>query len=327
MKLRTYYLFSTNTAHSHSIGGNTMKSIEQRRPDIQYREVLADVLNNGLKATSQQGTDAITLIGPKPMRFRLSEGFPMITERNMAPKCSDTLPVTIWQQAIGEICGFINGAVTVEELEQFGCYWWKNWATTEKCAKRGLPAGNLGPGSYGAAFHDFPTLEGGHFNQFQHLVEQINEEPQLRTHFVSPWIPQYIGRGKAKQQKVVVAPCHGWINVRIIDGKLILNMFQRSADLPIGVPSNMIQYAALTMMLARVTGYEAYEYVHTLSDAHIFVDQVPAVEKMLERAPLPLPTMELLPSDGKSLFDFRKEDFILSDYDPHPGIKGIPVAI
>jgi thymidylate synthase len=303
-----------------------MKPYAERTPDSQYKALLKEVLENGVRTPSQQGTDALTLIAPRPMRFRLENGFPMITERNMNPAASERLPVTIWQQAIGEICAFINGARTVEELEKFGCHWWDVWCTPEKCSKRGLETGDLGPGSYGAAFHDFPTRDNETFNQFRHIVEQIKEEPQLRTHFVSPWIPQYTGRGKGKQQKVVVCPCHGWLNIRVINGKLTLHMMQRSGDTPIGVPSNMVQYAALTLMLAHVTGTVPYEYVHTISDAHIFVDQVPAVEKMLERDSRPFPTMKINTAKT-NLFDFRKEYFELSDYNPHPGIKGIPVAI
>lgn len=303
-----------------------MKPVSERTPDNQYKELLREVLKKGVKTPSQQGVDALTLIAPKPMRFRLENGFPMITERNMNPVVSENLPVTVWQQTVGEIFAFVNGARTVEELEKFGCHWWKMWCTEKKCSKRGLETGDLGPGSYGAAFHDFPTQDGGSFNQFKHIVEQIQEEPQLRTHFVTPWIPQYTGRGKGKQQKVVVCPCHGWLNIRIIEGKLTLHMMQRSGDTPIGVPSNMVQYAALTLALAHVTSTIPYEYVHSISDAHIFVDQIPAVEKMLERESRPFPTMKIN-TDKKDLFEFRKEDFELSDYNPHPGIKGIPVAI
>lgn len=303
-----------------------MKPVAERTPDNQYKELLREVLEKGIRTPSQQGVDALTLIAPKPMRFRLENGFPMITERNMNPAVSENLPVTVWQQAVGEIFAFVNGAHTVEELEKFGCHWWKMWCTEKKCAKRGLETGDLGPGSYGAAFHDFPTQDGGAFNQFKHIVEQIKEEPQLRTHFVTPWIPQYTGRGKGKQQKVVVCPCHGWLNIRIIEGKLTLHMMQRSGDTPIGVPSNMVQYATLTLALAHVTNTVPFEFVHTISDAHIFVDQIPAVEKMLERESRPFPTMKIN-TDIKDLFEFRKEDFELSDYNPHPGIKGIPVAI
>jgi thymidylate synthase len=169
-------------------------------------------------------------------------------------------------------------------------------------------------------------IDGGAYNQFKNIVEQIKEKPHLRTHFITPWIPQYTIRGKGKQQKVVVAPCHGWIHIRIIDNKLTLHMIQRSGDVPVGVPSNMIQYGALTLALAQATNTIPYEYIHTISDAHIYVDQVPAVETLLKREPRKFPTMKINTAK-KDIFDFRKEDFELSDYEPHPGIKAIPVAI
>lgn len=294
--------------------------------DTQYRERLKLILDQGVRVESQTGTDTISYIGIPPMRFDLSNGFPMITERNMAPKESERLPVTIWKQAIAEIIGFINGARTLEQLESFGCSWWAPWGTEEKTKKRGLEVGDLGPGSYGAAFHDFPTADGGTYNQFQNIVEQIQEFPHLKTHLISPWIPQYTIRGTGKTQKVVVCPCHGWVHILIQNNKLNLHMFQRSGDLPIGVPSNMVQYAALTMMLAHVTGYEPGTYVHSISDAHIYVDQIPAVEKMLTREPRLFPTMKLIKKHN-SLFDFRYTDFAVEDYNPHPGIPGIPVAI
>lgn len=304
-----------------------MKPLAERAPDAQYQRLLRDILERGERTNSQQGVDALTLIGPNPLHFKFENGFPIINERNMAPKESERLPVTIWRQAIGEICAFANGVRTQKGLEEFGCTWWESWVTPEKCAKRGLEAGDLGPGSYGAAFHDFPTSEGATYNQFQNIIEQIREFPHLRTHFISPWIPQYIIRGTGKQQKVVVAPCHGWIHLRVLDNKLTLHMFQRSADVPVGVPSNMVQYGALLMMLAHATGTEPYEYVHSFSDAHIYVDQVPAVETMLSREPKPLATMKMDTSDIKDFFDFRHTNFQIEDYEPHPGIKGIPVAI
>jgi len=303
-----------------------MKPLSERIPDSQYKRLLKDILDRGTRSIAQQGTDTISLIGPAPLHFKFENGFPIINERNMAPKESERLPVTVWRQAIGEICAFINGARAQKSLEEFGVSWWKSWLTKEKCEKRGLEEGDLGPGSYGAAFHDFPTSEGKPYNQIQNIIEQIREFPHLKTHFITPWIPQYIIRGKGKQQKVVVCPCHGWIHLRVFDNKLTLHMFQRSADVPVGVPSNMVQYAALTMMIAHATGTIPYEYVHSFSDAHIFVDQIPAVETMLAREPKPLATMKLI-NTHDSIFDFRHSDFELSDYNPHPGIKAIPVAI
>lgn len=293
--------------------------------DAQYQAVLRAILKDGLRTTAQQGVDTISLIGSPVMRFRLSNGFPLITERDMAPVFKSGKP-TVWQQAIAEITAFINGARTQAELEQFGCFWWKPWLTEEKCHKRGLETGDLGPGSYGAAFHDFPTSEGETINQFAIILQQMRERPHLKTHFISPWIPQYTPRVKGRTQKVVVCPCHGWLNLRIFDNKLIVHMMQRSGDVPVGVPSNMVQYAALTMMVAAVLGLEPYEYVHTISDAHIFVDQVPAVEEMLRREPKAFPTMTLV-NQKADLFAYRYTDFELSDYHPHPAISKIPVAI
>jgi len=297
-----------------------------RSPDTQYKKLLQEVLDKGERTNTQQDIDAISLIGPASMHYKLENGFPMITERNLDPKVSERLKVTIWQQAIAEIIGFINGARTLEQLEEFGCYWWAPWGTEAKCHKRGLETGDLGPGSYGAAFHDFPTANGGTYNQFQNIVEQIKEFPHLKTHFITPWVPQYTVRGTGKQQKVVVCPCHGWVHIRVINKKLTLHMFQRSGDVPVGVPSNMVQYAALTMMIAQATGTIPYEFVHSFSDAHIFVDQIPAVEEMLKRESLPFPVMKLT-SDSTDLFSFRKDDFELTEYAHHSGIKNIPVAI
>jgi len=297
-----------------------MLSYDQRTPDTQYREMLRNILDHGVRVKSQQigfSTDALTLIGPRPFHFKLENGFPMITERSVKG---------FWRGSIGEICAFLNGARTLEQLESFGCKFWTAWGTPEKTAKRGLAPGDLGPGSYGAAFHDFPTIEGEPYNQFKNIVEQMREFPHLRTHFISPWIPQYTIRGTGKTQKVVVAPCHGWIHLRIIDGKLTLHMIQRSADMPVGVPSNMIQYTALLMMFAKVTGTIPYEFVHSFSDAHIYVDQIPNVEELLKREPKKFPTVTLK-KDTDDIFSFRADDFELSDYDAHPSMKDIPVAV
>lgn len=299
-----------------------MKLYGDRTPDTQYSDLLRRIQTEGERAGTQLEEDAISVTGAT-MRFKLDNGFPMITERNMNPAIE---PITIWRHAIAEIIGFINGARTQTQLETYGCHWWKAWATEEKCAKRGLETGDLGPGSYGAAFHDFPTANGGTYNQFQNIVEQIRELPHLRTHFITPWIPQYTIRGTGKQQKVVVCPCHGWVHIRIIDNKLTLHMFQRSGDVPIGIPSNMVQYAALALMIAHVTGKIPHEYVHTISDAHIYVNQMDSVDTMLKRKPRPFPTMKIN-TDKTDLFSFTKDDFELSDYHPYPGIKKIPVSI
>ncbi len=294
------------------------KDFAKRIPDAQYSDLLKNILKNGVFSDTRQGPRALTVIGTQ-MHFKINNGFPLITDRSL---------LSFWQKPIGELCAFINGARTTEELAKFGCTWWGAWTSKEKTEKRGLVEGDIGPGSYGAAFHDFPTQDGKNFNQFKHLIEQIKELPELRTHFVTPWIPQYIVRGKGKHQKVTIAPCHGWVHVRVIDSKLYLHMFQRSGDVPIGVPSNMVQYAALLIMIGHLTGYEPTEYIHTISDSHIYEDQIEKVREMIKRKPLKLPTVKLTKEGLKinSIFDFRSEHFELSDYDPHPSILKIPVA-
>jgi thymidylate synthase len=291
----------------------------ERRPvSTEYRRVLQRILDSGIEVETRQGVSALTVM-QQCMAFPLAQGFPVITERSIR---------SFWRKPIGELCAFINGAITLKELEEFGCDWWDPWATPEKTIKKGIEPGSIGPGSYGGAFHDFPTSEGPPFNQFKHLVEQLRELPNDRTHFVSPWIPQYQGRGEGKRPQTTIAPCHGWVHVRVLNGGLHLHMFQRSGDVPVGVPSNMIQYAALTLMLEHLTGYPAVTYYHTISDAHIYANQVDAVRQMLATEPLPLPTVRL--SDvGRAVFDihdFRAEHFELSDYNPNPGISAIPVA-
>lgn len=290
---------------------------DQRRPDSQYRDLLARILEQGEKTPTRQGPPALTLM-QQSMRFDLCAGFPMITERSIRG---------FWRKPIGELCAFINGATTLEELRAFGCDWWDDWATEEKAAKRGLAPGDIGPGSYGGAFHHFPTSEGVAFDQFRHLVEQITELPGDRTHFVSPWIPQYQTRGRGKTPRTTIAPCHGWVHVRILNERLHLHMFQRSGDVPVGVPSNMVQYAALALMLEQLTGFGAAAYYHTISDAHIYADQVDQVQVMLAREPRRLPTVYLNEA-GRAvtdIHDFRAEHFELADYDPHPGLR-IPVS-
>lgn len=290
----------------------------ERLPDKQYPNTLRRIIAEGLWAPTRQGPDALTVIGHQNS-FDLQNGFPMITERSMAG---------FWRKPIDELCAFINGVRTREGLKEFGVTWWDPWTTVEKSRKRGLEPGDIGPGSYGAAFHDFPTSEGEGFDQFAHLVEQINELPDLRTHFVSPWIPQYNVRGEGKDTKVTLAPCHGWIHVRVLEGEIYLHMFQRSADVPVGVPSNMIQYAALALMLEHLTGRKARKFVHTMSDAHIYRDQMDVVEEILEREPGTFPTVVLNEEGLKvtDIHDFRGHHFELRDYKPHPSIIGIPVA-
>jgi len=291
----------------------------KRKSDSQYQDLLRMVHMHGeYRKQTNQGVGAISMFRPPiECRFDLRNGIPLITERK----------ISFWRAAIGELLAFINGAVTVAEMEAFGCKWWHKWATKDLTDRAGLKEGELGPGSYGAAFHNFPTpgLENG-FNQFEALVRGLREKPWGRTNLISPWVPYYASEfGK---RSVVCAPCHGWIDCYVHnDMTLDLAMDQRSADIPIGVPSNMIQYAALLMMLAQVCNLTPGCFIHTFRDAHIYEDQISAVEQILDREPRQLPTLRITDPTIKDLFAFRAEHFELSDYYPHPAIADIPVAI
>jgi thymidylate synthase len=283
------------------------KPFNERTPDTQYSDRLSQILEKGrLAEKTPQGVGAITCFGTLPkMIFDLSNGIPLITERKIG----------FWRKAIAEIIAFINGARTVDQIASYGCDF---WAAYNKDAGIGLAPGDMGPGSYGPAFHDYPMPDGTGFNQFESLVEQIAKYPHMRTHRVISWIPYYTPRGP--RRKVDVAPCHGDLYVNILEGKLDMMMVQRSADMPIGVPSNMLEYAALQLMLCQVTGYPPGVFIHDFVNAHIYEDQVDRVRELLTRESRPFPTLRLDP-DVKNLFDFRPEHFTLEDYDPQPPIQ------
>lgn len=301
---------------------------DQRTPDTQYRELLSRIMREGERVTPRQEEEALMVFGHQ-MRFPLTNGFPIITERDLvsAPEGKSSQ----FTLALAELVAFLHGARTQDELKSFGVGYWSRWVTPEKCAKRGLAAGDLGPGSYGPAWRCFPTETGRPFDQIRHVIEQIKELPNLRTHFVSPWIPHYLGRGKGKEQKVVVVPCHGWFHVYVNPEKkeLSLHHFQRSADVPVGLVFNFIQYAALTMMMAQVTGYQAKELVYTISDAHIYESQAPSVLEMIavsEAKPSKLATVILDDRVGE-LMDFRPSHFQVADYYPLLGVRRIPTPV
>ncbi len=296
----------------------------ERTPDGQYKNLIREILEKGTWSPSpmvdKDGNEirTIDLMGANPIRFNLLEnGVPFITERDISG---------FWKAAVGELFAFINGVRTQEELEKFGCKWWKYWVTEKKCAKRGLETGDLGPGSYGAAFASFPTTDGNSFNQFEEIIKQMQERPELKTHFISPWIPQYTIRNSDNQQKVVVAPCHGWIHFRIFDNKLSMVMFQRSCDILIGCPSNWAQYSALLLAMSEILNLQPYEFIHMISDAHIYENQLPWIDEILSREDKAFPTLKLV-KKYKKISDYRSSDFELSDYNPHEPIKGIPVGI
>lgn len=300
------------------------KSLHRRTPDTQYRDLLSRILEMGEEVSTRQGITALRLVG-QLLRFPLDNGFPIITERDLVSKPKSR--PSPFHQAIGEICAFLNGAQTQRELEEFGCHWWAEWVTAEECAKFGLDAGDLGPGSYGAAFRRFPTAEGP-FDQVSRLLEQIRAFPHIRHHELTPWIPQYLLQSEGRGRRAVVPPCHGWVHVHINPraGSLILSHRQRSADAPVGLVFNFIHYAALALMLGQVTGYGPTELVYYIEDAHIYTNQIPDVQAMLATEPQRFPTVQIDPT-VTDIFAFRANHFTVADYTPQLPRRRIPTPV
>jgi thymidylate synthase len=301
------------------------KPFHERTPDSQYRDLMQRILDTGEEVVTRQGVPALRIVGHL-LRFDLGNGFPIITERDLlsAPNGRPSP----FHQALGEICAFLNGAQTQQELEEFGCYWWADWVTAGECAKFGLSPGDLGPASYGAAFRRFPTAEGGAFDQVAHLVEQIKTHPHLRHHELTPWIPQYLAQGNGRIRRAVVPPCHGWVHVHVNPRTqtLILTHRQRSADVPVGLVFNFIHYAALALMIGQVTGYRPVELVYFLDDAHIYLTQIDAIRSLLATAPQPFPTVDVDPA-VTDIFAFRAHHFTVTDYRPQLRRRRIPTPV
>lgn len=294
----------------------------ERKPDYQYTDALKKILEYGVKTGSATDVGTITHVGVQ-MRFKVENGAPLTTVRDFAPIRKKS--PTIWQQAIGELLGFINGAQTQDQLSSFGCHWWRHWVTEEKCKKRDLETGDLGEGSYGHSFANHETAQGS-FDQFGGVMLQMKERPEIKTHVITPWQPQFILRTSQHKQKVVVCPCHGWMHFIVHEQGLSLHMWQRSGDMPVGVPNNMIQYFALLLIVARYIGVKPYEFVHTISDAHIYENQIDQVRELIKIEPKPFPTLDFEGIQGKDPRDYRYTDFSLSDYHPNSEIN-FPVVI
>jgi thymidylate synthase len=307
---------------------------ENRTPDYQYQELLKRIKNTGRAALSGMD-EGSRRSRPQLLSFDLSNGFPLITERDLTRGTSQNIidnyesnvaarplagPV---KQGVGEILAFINGARTQEELEAFGCKFWEPWTSdAAKAEKRGLELGDLGPGSYGAAFHDFPTANGSNFDQYEAMIAQIKDRPELRTHLITPFIPDLITRAPGHQQKVLVVPCHG-LQHYLIDPEskeISMTHFQRSADVPVGLPFNFAHYAALLMMVGQVTGYKPSHLDFAISDPHYYNRHEALVDELISREPYPFPKVTIDP-DVKNIQDFRTEHFKIEDYQAHPPIN------
>ena len=273
----------------------------------QYLDLVQHVLKNGQQKTDPQKVGNLAVCGYQ-MRFNLQEGFPLITTRSMKGS---------WKAMVYELLWFLSGSTKLEDLHKNNVHLWDIWGTPEICSSLGLAPGDLGP-IYGKQWRAF---EGGGLkpvDQIQRLIDDLKSSPDSRRLIVSSWNP-------VDADRVFVAPCHCFFKFFHAQGELSLHLFQRSADVPIGVPFNIAEYSLLLMMVAQVTGLKPKEFVHTLSDTHIYLDQVEAMKELLTREPRPLPKVRINP-DVKNIFDFKFEDFVLEDYDPQPPIK-IPVAL
>ncbi len=283
---------------------------EEREPDSQYQDLLRRIMDEGKETGVIQGEKARRIVGAQ-LHYKIENGFPVITERDLSG--------SMFEGAIGEHIAFLNGARTQADLEKFGCKWWGRWLTKEQCAKFDLEEGDMGDGSYGAAWTHFPTAEGEPFDQIEHVVQQIVERPYLRTHWISSWIPQYTIQHEGLTRQVVVAPCHGNIHVMTNpeEKTVAIHHIQRSGDFPVGVPFNMIQYGVFGLMIAKKLGYTLDEVVYTFSDVHIYESQYDKVKELLDREPRRLGTVTLK-TTCDNIKDYRPHDFELTDYEPHP---------
>lgn len=300
---------------------------EQRTVDTQYRDLIQNILSSGEDHTPIHGDPSKRLIG-YPMRFKRSNGLPAIAARDLEK-------YNLIKGAIGENIAFMNGARTLEQLEQYGCpkSFWEKWVTEEKCSVFGLPAGDLGPGSYGPAWAAFPKPDGGTFHQILNMVRLMKERPILRTIKAVPWIPYYTASGDPENPRaVVVAPCHGWIQVHINTGnntfKLTHN--QRSADSPVGLQFNLIQYFCMGLMFERVTGIIFDELVYYIEDAHIYEMQLTHAQRLINtdaEFPHVFPEIHFTEdAPTENMLAFRPEHFIVKDYVANPWFK-IPTPI
>ncbi len=257
----------------------------------QYLDLLSHTIKNGIKKDDRTGTGTISTFGYQ-MRFNMQDGFPLLTTKKLHIR-----------SILHELLWFIKGETNLKYLHDNNVTIWDEWANNN---------GDLGP-IYGYQWRNWTARE-GNIDQLRQVIDSIKNNPNSRRHIVSAWnvgdIPQ-----------MALPPCHILYQFYVADGKLSLQLYQRSADLFLGVPFNIASYAYLLMMVAQVTGLEPWDFVHTLGDAHIYLNHIDQVKLQLTREPRPLPKLKVNP-EVKSLFDFKHEDFSIENYNPHPHIKG-----
>jgi len=258
----------------------------------QYLDLMQHVLDHGTQKHDRTGTGTISVFGYQ-MRFNLQDGFPMVTTKKLHLK-----------SIIHELIWFLSGDTNIKYLKDNGVRIWDEWADAD---------GNLGP-VYGSQWRSWPKPDGEKIDQITQIINTIKNNPDSRRIIVSAW-------NVAEVENMALPPCHAFFQFYVADGKLSCQLYQRSADIFLGIPFNIASYALLTMMVAQVCGLQYGDFVHTLGDAHLYNNHIEQANLQLSRDPRPLPTMEINP-DVKDIFDFKFEDFTLKNYDPHPHIKG-----
>jgi thymidylate synthase len=259
----------------------------------QYLDLLRRIKEEGVIKTDRTGTGTKSVFGHQ-MRFNLADGFPLVTTK----KCH-------LKSIIHELLWFLKGDTNVKYLQENGVRIWNEWADEN---------GDLGH-VYGYQWRSWPDYKGGHIDQISQVIEQIKNNPDSRRLLVSAW-------NVAEVDEMALPPCHLLFQFYVADGRLSLQLYQRSADCFLGVPFNIASYSLLLLMVAQVCGLEPGEFVHTTGDTHLYLNHMEQTDLQLTREPRPLPQMRLNP-EVKNIFDFKYEDFELLNYDPHPHIKGV----
>jgi len=262
----------------------------------QYLDLMQHVLSRGTRKNDRTGTGTLSVFGAQ-MRFDLNAGFPLLTTKKVHLK-----------SIIHELLWFLKGDTNIKYLKDNGVRIWDEWADAQ---------GNLGP-VYGYQWRSWPAADGRHIDQISQVLEQIRKNPDSRRMIVSAW-------NVGDLDKMALMPCHAFFQFYVADGKLSCQLYQRSADIFLGVPFNIASYSLLTMMIARVSGLKLGDFVHTFGDTHLYMNHLDQAREQLSRSPRKIPTMRINPG-VKNLFDFKYEDFTLENYDPHPAIKA-PVAV
>lgn len=262
----------------------------------QYLDLMHHVMHHGVRKDDRTGTGTLSVFGHQ-MRFDLAQGFPLLTTKKVHTK-----------SIIYELLWFLRGDTNTRYLQEHGVSIWNEWAKEN---------GDLGP-VYGHQWRSWATTDGKHIDQISQVVRQIRENPDSRRLIVSAW-------NVGELERMALPPCHLLFQFYVAQGRLSCQLYQRSADIFLGVPFNIASYALLTMMIAQVTGLKPGEFIHTLGDAHLYLNHLEQAHTQLAREPRALPSMRLNP-EIKSLFEFDFDDFELLNYDPHPSIKA-PVAV